>query len=84
MLGSDLGPAPFRYEGTGTYEDLGDSFVIRDAQVVMQSVIEGVPWGFTHYEAGKRIAYTIEGNLLTIQSTTPDGNTIVHTYTRVD
>jgi len=76
----------FRSEqhSTGTYEDMGDSFVLSDVRTVGQILLGGYPLPLADFATNERVGYTIEGNQLTIEFTTPDRARIVLTYTRVD
>ncbi len=69
-------------EATGTYEDLGDSFVLHNVQFTGRVAIEGFGTTLGDLSQDVPVPYTIEGDRLILRFTDPNGNTIVHVYTR--
>ena len=75
---------------SGTYEDLGTSFVIRASSCDGELLVEGIPG----MSGGLRLPltdnvfdpaeypYTLNGNQLTYTFTMPDGNVVQHEFTR--
>lgn len=70
----------------GRYEDFGDSFVVLDSRATAVMQIEGLSMPvldvFTNMTAPTH--YVIEGNVLTISFTTPDGHLITLQFTRAE